>query len=77
MSAEGAVLEIWTIYRRPTDYPDHFVARCWEVTRGRGLPTERILLSADLELLRAMLPPGLFCLSRNAKDDPVIVESWL
>lgn len=69
-------LSLWTVYRRPLDHPDSFVARRWEI-HPEIAPTADVLLAHDLEALREMLPSGLVRLDRQPTDDPVIVESWV
>lgn len=72
-SDNHAQQSIWTIYNRPVDFPDKFVARRWE----GSMPTQDILIADDLEELRRQLPPGLYRLARHPADDPVVVETWL
>lgn len=69
-------LSIWTVYERPLDHPENFLARRWEVT-PEITPTGDVLLADDLNALREMLPAGLVRLERQPADDPVIVETWL
>lgn len=64
---------IWVIYRRPRDFPAHFVARCWDMDK----PTDKYLLGRSLEDVRDLLPDGLSQIDRSPTDDPCIVESWL
>jgi len=68
-------LSIWTVYDHPRDYPHCYVARQF---RGEQ-PTNSVIISADLEKLRAVLlaEMGLTRLERSANDDPVILETWL
>lgn len=70
---------LWTIYDHPADYPEYFVARKWLIwnTTGEVEMTDEVLLNADLEALRKLLPYGLYRLSRTPKDDPCIVEVWI
>lgn len=70
-------MSIWTIYERPHDYPDQCVARRCEVSAGGVRMTNDMFVADTVDELRMLLPPGLFCLSRDPKDDPVIVEVWL
>ncbi len=71
-------LEIWTIYDHPDDRPDDYVARCWLITGGGAVATDRVLLSADLDGLRgAFHRRGLVCIAHAPSDDAKIVESWL
>lgn len=69
-------LSIWTVYKRPLDHPDKYVARRWLAT-PQPTPTDDKLLADDLDALRKKLPPGLIRMSRQPEDDPVIVESWI
>lgn len=70
------VLSIWTVYQYSKDYPAQFVARRFESTNPPTATTD-FLLADDLNGIREQLPGGLHRLSREAGDDPVIVESWL
>lgn len=73
------VLQLWTIYARPSDYPDRFVARRYDVLRGHSEPvrTDVVVTASSLDEVRDMLPPGLCRMPRSPGDDPVIVETWL
>jgi hypothetical protein len=78
-AADEGMLAMWTVYDQPSDYPDHYVARCHIVGNG-GIqcPTYNIVKSNVLQSLRAtMRAAGLSCLSRHESDDPKIVETWL
>lgn len=67
-------LSLWTIYDHPRDFPNNYVARRFELEQ----PTSDVILSSDLESLRAeLMARGLVCLTRNPADDPVILETWL
>jgi hypothetical protein len=70
-------LPIWTIYDHPSDYPDYFVARKWLAGKEGERATSELLFDADLDTLRRRLPIGLYCMPRNEKDDPVIIECWV
>lgn len=77
MTARNSLM-MWTIYDHPKDHPDCFVARLWFVTSDGPMPTDAIMLNADLEVLRVQLERhGLYCLKRFSDDDPKIVEVWL
>jgi hypothetical protein len=69
-------LLVWTVYERPTDYPDHYIARPF-ATRGGERPLQVHLQAPSVEELRDKLPHGLVRLERMEGDDPVIVETWL
>jgi hypothetical protein len=71
-------MSIWTVYRHPADFPEHFVGRRHEVTTGGGLAVTADILVADtLDGVRAQLPPGLHRVVRQPGDRPSIVESWI
>lgn len=66
-------LQMWVIYDHPSDYPNYFVARCWE---GEA-PTDRYLFKTTLEDLRFIFEEmGLYRMPRYIEDDPCIVEVW-
>ena len=72
-------LAIWTVYRHPSDYPDKFVARRFDVDGEGARPTASIIIASDLETLRGILELELHltCLDRHPADEPQIVECWL
>ncbi len=75
---ERRLLVMWTVYDHPRDYPQHFVARKWEIHPGGERMTDEILKFASLEILREVMQrKGLSRLTRSPGDDPVIVETWL
>lgn len=69
-------LSIWTVYERPLDHPQKFVARRW-ASFLEPAPTADVILADDLGELRKMLPAGLVRMPRQPGDDPVIVETWI
>lgn len=66
-------LNIWTIYDRPTDFPDGFIARRWE----SDMPTTDCITGDLAEMRGAFWQCGLVCITRGDADDPKIVECWL
>lgn len=72
-------MRMWTVYDHPLDYPDHFVARLWEVTPAGSTATASIITATDIEKLRDTLEfeMGLAMLLRDPNDDPAILEIWL
>lgn len=70
------VLEMWTVYEKPKDFPQSYVARKWVIGQTPEA-TNEVLVGATLEEVRAKLPPGLHCMNRSPEEDPVIVETWL
>jgi hypothetical protein len=67
------VLNIWTIFDRPSDFPDSYVARVFEYDK----PTATIIKGTLPRLRKSFRLCGLTCLTRCKDDDPVIVETWL
>jgi hypothetical protein len=76
---EETDLIMWTIYNRPLDMPDCYVARKWIIRRNseQPIPTSALRAAGTLEEVRNMLPRGLHRLDRFIEDDPKIVEVWL
>jgi len=71
-------LSIWTIYDHPLDFPNEYVARRFTVGANGSGPTDDILTSTSLDLLRTELAGrGLTVIDRLPGDDPKIVEVWL
>jgi hypothetical protein len=69
-------LPMWVVFGPgTTDHPGVYVARLW-ATLPANESTGYLLRAGDLETLRACLPPGLACLTRNPEDDPNILETW-
>ena len=77
MSEDG--LAMWTIYDRPFDFPNMYVARKFVIGRGaRPQATDHTIVGDDLEPIRAgFRRAGLTCLPRADADDPKIIEVWL
>jgi hypothetical protein len=78
------MLEIWTVYDHPSDFPDSFVAHKFVLDQ----PTDEIMIAATLPDLRKMIQnlSGNLAIPINSPttliqrwpdDDPKIVESWL
>jgi len=74
---ERGELPMITIYERPDEFPDEYVAQLWLMRRGVPVMTGMVLRAASLDELRDMLPEGLHCLPREPGDDEPIVETWL
>lgn len=74
-----SALAMWTVYEHPSDYPDKFVARRFDVDGDGPKPSASVIVAGDLDQLREILQfeLHLVCLTRNEGDDPVIVETWL
>lgn len=72
-------MQFWVVYDHPTDMPDFFVARRWDVLKGKAMPvaTDQVFTAGTLQEVRSLIPPGLYRLPRWEADDDKIVEVWL
>jgi hypothetical protein len=80
-------LRMLVIYRRPLDYPDHYVVRAQLVYSCGHIVPEHLarVFEVDtsdegdaLEMARAYCRArSSTCLGRFPDDDPVIVETWI
>lgn len=72
-------LPIWTIYEKPSDFPEDFVVRRHVSYPGKVVADPNIAMqSRGLENLREILQrQGLTCIGRQPDDEPCIVESWV
>ena len=72
-------LRMYQIFRRPDDYPRHYVVRGFTIERGRILPDALPHCVCDrLAQARDSLPDGVAVrLPREDDDLPSIVESWV
>ena len=79
MTDDNILMPIWTVYARPKDYPDLFVARRFDIVHGelQACPSDDVVTASSLQELREMLPMGLTRLPRHADDEPQIVEVWI
>lgn len=65
---------IISVYKKPKDYPDKFVARLWDVNNR---PTRMVVVADTLENVRKLIPKNMIRIPPSEKDDPVIVEVYL
>ncbi len=66
-----------TIYEKPLDFPDAFVARVWD---GKGAkPTNVLIRRSTIQDIREDIrAAGFMTVFRRAEDDdPHIVETWM
>jgi hypothetical protein len=71
-------LAVWTIYDRPKDHPNGFIARRFEIGHKVGPLATSDVLTGKLEALReAFEGAGLVKMARSERDPPHLVESWL
>lgn len=72
---------MWTIYRRPRDYPHGVIARRWEIGAQAvhgPTPTDDCIVGPSVEMVREEFARrGLVCLPRSERDHPSVVESYI
>jgi hypothetical protein len=66
-------MPIICIFSSPTDYPEMYVARVFDVDK----PTNNILMRTNLEAIRSEIPNGFSLVQRSSSDDPKVVETWI
>ncbi len=69
-----STMPIITVFKNPTDYPDKYVARVFDITRPTNLAA---VADTYEELLEAIPTRQMVRLERSPKDDPVVVETWV
>lgn len=62
------------VYKNPSDYPGKYVARVFDMNRPTNLA---VVAETYEELLEAIPTQAMTRMERSAKDDPVIVETWI
>lgn len=66
------MIEIYTIYENPSDYPGKFVMRKFIGDK----PTNDHIISDTLEQIRKSVPHGLVRFDRHPADDVTVIETW-
>jgi hypothetical protein len=78
MSQAPNHISIWTIFERPTDYPNHFVVRESRVEGEKVVVSPVCQLADSLEAARALIPFGLARLDGRGDPEAIhAVESWI
>jgi hypothetical protein len=72
----GESICFWVIFKRPDDFPNHYVLRRQYATRGAVVPDPIAGLYNTIEEARFDIPDGLLRLPRDPADYLAIVESW-
>lgn len=73
----GMVCPLVTVYKKPLDFPDEYIARVWE---GKGArPTDTAIKRATIQEIREdIVAAGFTVIFAPAEDDdPHIVETWM
>jgi hypothetical protein len=71
--------EMFTIYDKPSDYPNSYVVRRVVLAAGQ-IQTDAtpLMVGVSLEAIRAFLRSrGCVNIGRQPGDDPVILEVWV
>lgn len=76
-AAQRGALAIWTIYDKPKDFPEGFIARRFEVGGGNTVATADTINGKLDDIRLALEKAGLVNICREEGDDPKIVESWI
>lgn len=61
------------VYANPSDFPDKFVARLWDLNR----PTKLAVFTNTIAEIREAIPDQFVRLDPSPDDDPVITEIWI
>ncbi|MDH3379020.1 MAG: hypothetical protein OEQ39_19015 [Gammaproteobacteria bacterium] len=71
-------LELWTIYKDPSDYPGRYLVRRFVSVKGfLVVDDEPLAVVEDLAAARLALPPyATHNFGRMVDDQPHIVETW-
>lgn len=69
-----STVPIITVYKKPKDYPDKYIARLWDINNK---PTRFVVVADTLENIRRLVPKNMTCIPPSEKDDPVIVEVYI
>lgn len=70
------VLPMFTVFAPPAEHPTLFILRRFDVKAGEARRTELYREGRTLDEVRAQVPYGLVCITRDPNDDPSVVESW-
>jgi hypothetical protein len=72
-------MTVWAVYDHPTDYPEGYAAREYEIRPGEYRPTHNVIQAPDLETLRRILREemGKSVAHHFAKIDTTILEVWM
>lgn len=69
-------LYMYTIYCKPSDYPDDYVCRRFTIDK-RAKPDFYPTAIGTLEACREAIPNWMVKLETDPKDCPSVVESWV
>jgi len=74
------MLNIWTVYKNPTDYPGQYAARRWVLDQR----TDDVYANESLDMVRTWIDYSArrhgvipVRLERDTNDDPAVLENWI
>lgn len=69
----------YTVFERPTDYPDHYVCRVFHAVNGRPVPeAEPYMVTSDIVPIRDRMEElGFVVMERFGAEHPSMVEVWM
>jgi hypothetical protein len=70
-------LKIITIYNKPLDYPNHFIAREYFVNPEKKVTGNVIAKEKTLSLVRKKIPRNMIRIIRSPEDDINVIETWI
>lgn len=73
-------MNLYTVYNSPSDYPNDYVVRRWQITEQSKAPVAMniIIIGKNLAEIRKQLAAmGLYQIPRDVTDDKNIVETWI
>jgi hypothetical protein len=77
---EMNAISVWTVYKQPDDFPNHFVARRFEVQNGELHHTDQVIVAGTITAIRRHLEQYRLSgvvMPRTNNDEPTVVETWL
>jgi hypothetical protein len=77
---EMNAISVWTVYKQPDDFPNHFVARRFEVQNGELHHTDQVIVAGNITAMRKHLEQYRLSgvvMPRTDNDEPTVVETWL
>lgn len=69
----GLRLPVLVVYQRPTDFPDKFVVRLFDLQTA----TEHCTIHDSYEQARNAIPRRFAVIARHPNDEPQILETWV
>lgn len=77
---EMNAISVWTVYKRPDDYPNHYIARRFEIRSGELHHTDQVIVADTITAVRRHLEQYHLSgtvMPRGENDAPNVVETWL